>query len=574
MTVGRHATEDEIRELVVDRLGVVTEDEFLAARKIAAQLRLPLEDAIAERSRVPLRFILAQLADAWGVEFTQLRVPDVKPEALHCVNEAYAEANRVVPFDIVNGSLAVAMANPRDQRVIAELTQLSSKRVIPYFASTDSIERALLLYRGDLVELLKRAAAEDASASSTNDTPTELLTRVLEYAAVTGASDIHVEPYEHETLIRCRIDGVLREVFSAPPSAIGPFAARIKVLSGMRVDERRAPQDGRFDGAAGSLRFDLRVSSLPTQWGEKIVMRVLPKNRATLDLEGLGFSERDLDIVTRGIMQPFGLVLVTGPTGSGKSTTLYAMLARLSAARRSLVNISTIEDPVEYSMNRVTQVSVNSPAGVEFADGLRALLRQDPDVIMVGEIRDRETAEIAVRAALVGRLLISTLHTNDSTTAIARLIDMGVEPYLLASTLTLVVAQRLVRRICTSCRQSVSLEETLSREVLGRPDFAAALPALQQRGLVEGSGGKVENVRLFHGSGCSRCGGTGYSGRIGICELFEVGAEIRQMITKRADASEFRSTAIRLGMRTMFEDGLEKVVLGETTVEELVRATA
>jgi type II secretory ATPase GspE/PulE/Tfp pilus assembly ATPase PilB-like protein len=211
---------------------------------------------------------------------------------------------------------------------------------------------------------------------------------------------------------------------------------------------------------------------------------------------------------------------------------------------------------------------------MEFADGLRALLRQDPDVIMVGEIRDRETAEVAVRAALVGRLLISTLHTNDSTTAVPRLIDMGVEPYLLASTLTLVVAQRLVRRICTSCRQSVPLEESLSSEVLDRPDFVAALPALQQRGLVQGPGGKPENIRLFRGGGCSRCGGTGYSGRIGICELFDVDAEIRQMITKHADAAVFRSTAIRSGMRTMFEDGLEKVLLGETTIEELVRATA
>jgi len=574
MAAGLRVTEDEIRRLLVDQLGVITADEFAAARGIATRLRVPLEEAIAERGRVPLRFILEQLADAWGVKYTDLRVSDVKSEALRRVDEDYARANLLIPFDIIDDKLAVAMVDPRSKKLIAELERESNRRVVPYLASTESIERAHLLYRGDLLDLLKRAAEENVSATASDETsPTELLTRIFEYAAVTSASDIHIEPYEHETLIRCRIDGVLREVLSAPAAIIGPLAARIKALSGMRIDERRAPQDGRFDGTAGSIQFDLRVSSLPTHWGEKIVMRVLPKIRAMLDLEGLGFSERDLAIVRRNILRPFGMILVTGPTGCGKSTTLYAMLSRLGAERMNLVNISTIEDPVEHPLPRVTQVSVNTLAGVDFAGGLRSLLRQDPDIIMVGEIRDRETAEIAVRAALVGRLLISTLHTNDSTTAIPRLIDMGVEPYLLASTLTLVVAQRLVRRICTSCRQSVALEDTLSEAVLHRPEFTEALPALQKSGLVTTSGDKLENIRLFRGSGCARCGGTGYSGRIVICELFEVDAEIRQMISKHSNAALFRTTAIRQGMRTMFQDGLEKALLGETTIDELIRAT-
>lgn len=575
MAAGLHATEDELRALLVDQLGVITAEAFTAAQGIATRLRVPLEEALAERGRVPLRFILEQLADTWGVEFTELRVSDVKPDALRRVNGEYARSHHLIPFDVVGEKLAVAMVDPRNKRLIAELEHLSHRVVVPYLASPDSIDRALLLYRGDLLDLLKRATAENASAiASGESTPIELLTHILEYAAVTAASDVHIEPYEHETLIRFRVDGVLREVISAPPATIGPLAARIKALSGMRIDDRRSPQDGRFEGTAGSLRFDLRVSSLPTQWGEKIVMRVLPKSSATLDLEGLGFSERDLAIVSRNILRPFGMVLVTGPTGCGKSTTLYAVLARLAAERMSMVNISTIEDPVEHSMSRVTQVSVNPQAGIDFAGGLRALLRQDPDIIMVGEIRDRETAEIAVRAALVGRLLISTLHTNDSTTAIPRLIDIGVEPYLLASTLTLVVAQRLVRRICTSCRQSVAPDEALSAAVLRQPEFAASLPALQQRGLVTAAGQNTENLRLFRGAGCGRCGGTGYSGRIVICELFEIDAAIRQLISTRSDASLFRTTAIGHGMRTMFEDGLEKVLLGETTIEELVRVTA
>ncbi len=276
-------------------------------------------------------------------------------------SEDYARANLLIPFDITDDTLAVAMVDPRNKKLIAELERLSNRRVVPYLASTESIERAHLLYRGDLLDLLKRAAEENASATASDETsPTELLTRIFEYAAVTAASDIHIEPYEHETLIRCRIDGVLREVLSAPAATIGPLAARIKALSGMRIDERRSPQDGRFDGTAGAVQFDLRVSSLPTHWGEKIVMRVLPKTRAMLDLEGLGFSERDLAIVRRNILRPFGMILVTGPTGCGKSTTLYAMLSRLGAERMNLVNISTIEDPVEHPLPRVTQVSVNA----------------------------------------------------------------------------------------------------------------------------------------------------------------------------------------------------------------------
>jgi type IV pilus assembly protein PilB len=575
MAAGLRVTEDELRRLMVDRLEVISSEEFAAALGIATRLRVPLEEAIAERGRVPLRFILEQMADAWGVKFTDLRVSDVKPEALRRVQEDYARANLLIPFDITDDTLAVAMVDPRNAKLVAELERQSNRRVVPYLASLESIERAHLLYRGDLLDLLKRAAEENVSATASDETsPAELLTRIFEYAAVTGASDIHIEPYEYETLIRCRIDGVLREVLSAPAATIGPLAARIKALSGMRTDDRRSPQDGRFDGTAGSIQFDLRVSSLPTHWGEKIVMRVLPKTRAMLDLEGLGFSQRDLDIIRRNILRPFGMILVTGPTGSGKSTTLYAMLSRLGTDRMNLVNISTIEDPVEHPLPRVMQVSVNALAGIDFVSGLRALLRQDPDIIMVGEIRDRETAEIAVRAALVGRLLISTLHTNDSTTAIPRLIDMGVEPYLLASTLALVVAQRLVRRICTSCRQSVAIEDTLSEAVLRRPEFTEALPALQKSGLVATSDHELENVRLFRGSGCARCGGTGYRGRLVISELFEVGAEIRQMISRHSNAALFRTTAIGQGMRTMFQDGLEKALLGETTIDELIRATS
>jgi type II secretory ATPase GspE/PulE/Tfp pilus assembly ATPase PilB-like protein len=352
-----------------------------------------------------------------------------------------------------------------------------------------------------------------------------------------------------------------------------PLAVRVKALSGMRVDDRRSPQDGRFDGDLGTFKIDLRVSTLPTHWGEKIVMRVLSKERMTIDLEALGFAKDDYALVLRNITRPHGMVLVTGPTGSGKSTTLYAMLARLSA-ERNLVNISTVEDPVEQPLARISQVAVNPAAGIDFASGLRSLLRQDPDVIMVGEIRDRDTAEIAVRAALVGRLLLSTLHTNDATSAVPRLIDMGIEPFLLASTLSMIVAQRLVRLICVGCRESIDVSPDVVAMLSRQADFSTSLQALRAQGMLGNATDDLRGVRMFRGNGCRQCGGSGYRGRIGLFELLVVDDDIRKMILDRRDAASMRATAIQRGMKPMFQDGLAKLLLGQTTADELVRVTA
>ena len=300
-------------------------------------------------------------------------------------------------------------------------------------------------------------------------------------------------------------------------------------------------------------------------------MRVLSRDGTLLDLEDLGLSATGYSVVLRNILRPYGMVLVTGPTGSGKTTTLYAVLVRVGAERRNVVNISTIEDPVEYTIPRVTQIPVSAATGVEFATGLRALLRQDPDIIMVGEIRDRETADIAVRAALVGRLLISTLHTNDATGAVPRLLDMGVEPFLLASTLALVVAQRLVRRICLSCRESVAPDETVLRAVRARPDFEQTVTVLRAEGVLRAADDPLAGVRFFRGAGCAQCDGSGFRGRLGVFEVFEVDERGRAMIMDRRDGASFRQTAIATGMKTMAQDGLAKVLLGETTIDEVLR---
>ena len=573
MSTDLSVTEDELREVVVDRLKLVTPQDFQIARSMAARLRVPLEYALVQRGHVPLKALLRHLAAQWGVRFIDLKATDVKPEALRRIPEDDARSHMVIAFDLNGEELSVAMADPRDQGTLEELSRLTGLRISPFLASSDSIKRAQLLYRGDLLELLKHAAATGAPVSAgavTAATARDLLTRLLEYAVVTGTSDVHIEPYENETLVRCRIDGALVDVLSAPASMIRSLAIRVKVISGLRIDEHHVPQDGRFSEDLGTFKLDLRASILPTMWGEKIVLRVLAYVPMALDLESLGLTDAVHRIVIRNITRPLGMILVTGPIGSGKSTTLYAILARLESDRLNLVNISTIEDPVEHILPRVTQVTVNPSAGIDFAGGLRALLRQDPDIIMVGEIRDRETAEVATRAALVGRLLLSTLHTNDAPAAIPRLLDMGIEPFILASTMTLVLAQRLVRRVCPSCREETADASEL--DVLRkRKDFSELVRVLRQDGILGNADDDLAGVRPFRGRGCGQCNGSGYRGRIGIFEALEIGDEIRQMIIERRDAAAIRALAIRLGMRTMLQDGMAKVFRGETTPDEVLR---
>ncbi len=577
---GTWVSEQELRDLLVTRLELIDEDEFAQARTMAARLRIPLERALADRSRVPFGFLLEQLAHLWEIGFIDLKVGDVQPDALRLIPEDYARAHLLIPFQWGNQELKVAMANPRDDAALAEIGRwMAGYRITPYLAPEAAIRRAQLLYRGNIREMLERSAAETAvlvtqsqpATAAADRSAVGLFTRILEYAVVARASDIHIEPYELQTLVRYRIDGVLHEALSLAPAAHLPLITRIKFLSGMRIDERRVPQDGRLEPDLSGFKMDLRVSSVPTQWGEKIVLRVLSKETVYVDLEGLGLTGSDYETLLAGLFRPYGMVLVTGPTGSGKSTTLYAMLTRLGLERHGALNISTIEDPIEYLMPRVNQIPVNPAAGLDFASGLRALLRQDPDVIMVGEIRDRETAEIGVRAALVGRLLLSTLHTNDAPGAVPRLLDMGVEPFLLASTLVLVLAQRLVRRICVNCRESLAVDKRTLGVLQGRADFDHLMSVLRDQGMLSKADQPLDGIRIFEGKGCHQCNGSGYRGRLGVFEVLPIDDGIREMITSGRDGRAIRLAAIAAGMKTMFEDGLAKVFLGETTLEEVFR---
>jgi type IV pilus assembly protein PilB len=566
-------SDEEVRELLVTKLEVLSEEEFESARTVARRLRETVGRILVDQGRIPHGFLLEHLAQAWGVPYIDLKVNEVKTEALRTISEEVARTHALVPFDLQDGQLAVAMIDPRDRKTIQEVERIAARKVVPYLAAAPAIQRAQLLYRGDVRQMLKRAVTDGMAQNfgGKGNAPPELLNRILEYAAVAQASDVHIEPYELEGLVRYRIDGVLHEVLHLPPEAIAPLVAHIKVVAKMRMEERRMPQDGRFETDVTGLKFDLRISTLPTNWGEKTVIRVLPKETRSFDLEDLGLTSADYQTVLHNILRPYGMILITGPTGAGKSTTLYAMLTRLGAERKYVVNISTVEDPVECTLPRTNQTAINIPAGVTFPVALRALLRQDPDIMMVGEIRDRETAEIAVSAPLLGRLLFSTLHTNDATGAIPRLIDMGVEPFVLASTLALVVSQRLVRKICSNCRESALPDAPTLAALKAHPDFEANVRALQMQGALGKGNEPLAGIRVFKGNGCGYCHGTGFRGRVGVFELIETSDDLRKMIMERKDAAAVRAAAVGCGMKTLFQDGLTKAFLGQTTVEEVFR---
>lgn len=382
-----------------------------------------------------------------------------------------------------------------------------------------------------------------------------LIDALIEYAYRSRASDVHIQPFEDEIKVRLRIDGILHDIFVLPKKIQSEIITRIKVLANLRTDEHQAAQDGRFRVSIKKpeINFDIRVSIIPTYYGENSILRILAEQAQISNLKGLGFKPKDLTKLEQAIKKPYGMILATGPTGCGKTTTLYTILKTLNSRD---VSIITIEDPIEYSIEGISQIQANIKTGLTFATGLRSILRQDPNILMVGEIRDQETAGIAVNAALTGHLLLSTLHTNDAATALPRLIDLGIQPFLIASTVNAVVAQRLVRMICQNCRVEKTLSETEAKSL------AETLPIATKGRLY---------IKFSVGKGCKKCFQSGYHGRIGIQEVLEINDKIRLMIMKRANASEIQAAAVKMGMTTMFEDGFQKALKGITTLEEILR---
>ncbi len=554
-------------EDVLFKQGLLTANQLSSIKLEAINSGQSAEQIIESHQLVPPAKMAAARSQLLGVPFINLEGKAISPEVLNYIPEAVARRYRLVPFDRKADKLFVAMADPLDLQVIQFIEKKSGLFVKPYLAVPEDILKAVSdQYSQNLTSEVTSALKEVNSMQAPHqETPEEkaevlkeapvanIITQLLEYAVKSHASDIHIEPLEDKTRVRYRIDGILHEKVILPRGVHEAVISRIKILSNLKIEEKRLPQDGRFSYTSGKSVFDLRVSTVPTIYGEKVVMRLLPKSTVAPTLQELGLRGVALKNLEFQITRPHGIILICGPTGSGKTTTLYSILTKLSTTK---VNLVTIEDPVEYQIPGANQVQANPQIGLTFAQALRSFLRQDPNVILVGEIRDAETADLAIQAALTGHEVFSTLHTNTASGALPRLLDMGMEPFLLASSINAVVGQRILRKVCQTCKAPFTPPPEVAdniRKVLGN-----LVPANKP-------------ITLYKGVGCASCGHVGYSGRIGIFEALIVTPKIMKMILERTSAQEIETEAISEGMITLKQDGYLKALEGVTTLEEVLR---
>jgi type IV pilus assembly protein PilB len=540
--------------------GLISPEQLAEAQQLQRDLGKSLGRVLIDKNYVTERDLVRALAEQIGMPFVDLGEHKIDARAVTTVSEKLAKRYTLMPIGFEDGKLVVAMSDPANVFALDDIRTVTGLEVKSVVATREDILDALRRYNSMAEEI--EAIGEDL-AGGMDDTSLDELKAVTEEAPIVkfvnllisqavndGASDIHIEPTERDLRVRYRIDGVLHEVMRSPKSIQAGVTSRLKIMAEVDIAERRIPQDGRISLAVGGKAIDLRFSTLPTLYGEKVVMRILDKTSVLLELKDLGFLEGNEKRYEEAYLKPYGMILVTGPTGSGKSTTLYATL---NVVHKEGVNIITTEDPVEYRLPGINQVQVNKKVGLTFANALRSILRQDPDIVLVGEMRDRETAQIGIEAALTGHLVLSTLHTNDAPSALTRLTEMGVEPFLVASATDCVLAQRLARRVCSKC---VVMErpEPVVLKVAGFPDD-----------IVE------ERPEIPRAMGCSACSNTGYKGRLAIHEVMTVTEEIERLCVARASSDEVRKVAIEQGMTTLRQDGLAKVLLGRTTIEEISR---
>ncbi|MEI6288056.1 MAG: ATPase, T2SS/T4P/T4SS family [bacterium] len=566
-------------------------EQILLQNKITDEAKLKEYNESAKKVGSTLEFFLLNqkiitadllyetAAKFYNLPFIDLKDKVIRPDVLSIIPEVTAQAHQTVAFDQKDKELFIATLNISNLELFDFLKRKTGFELKLNLASPDSIDEAIKQYHKglsiELEKINKDNTAENADKPQklkdlAQDLPiVKIVDTMLEYAIFEKASDIHIEPEEKDVAIRYRIDGILRSVMTLPKNTHAGVVARLKILSNLKLDEHRLPQDGRFKIDRENTQVAFRVSILPTFDGEKIVLRLLPDQDQGLTLEQLGFQPQILEMVKKNIGKPNGMILVTGPTGSGKTTTLYTMLHILN---RPEVNISTVEDPIEYRMPGVNQSQVQPKIGFTFASGLRALLRQDPNIIMVGEIRDQETAEISINAAMTGHLVLSTLHTNDAITAIPRLTDMQVPTFLISSTLNIIIAQRLVRKICKNCIESYQLDENSIKELERQFNLAEVSKSLTEKGLLV-AGQDIKTVLFYRGKGCHQCGDSGYKGRLGIYEAFENNNKISELIIKKASREELEKIVLEQGMITMAIDGFIKAKNGITSIEEVLRVT-
>ncbi len=555
-------TDEKIYQ-IISKYGLIKPDVLDTALKAAQDKKIDFIGFLIDQELIKAQEIGQLIANNLHVKYVNLAKENIKPEILTQLPEIVARKQKMLIFKRDAEGTHVAMSDPFDYPMVKALEKKLGDKVIPYYSTEHELENGLRFYKKSIqteyVSNIQKNAMKAQGASREDVSVIRLVDDIINYGFMNHASDIHIEPTEKEIVIRFRIDGLLYDIMNLPKNILDMIVTRIKILAKLRTDETRAAQDGKIVTEVEGSKLDIRVSILPIVHGEKVVMRLLSSQGKFFTLEELGMNEKDLAIVNEAVNKPYGMILSTGPTGSGKTTTLYALVKILN---KRDINICTIEDPVEYSLDGVNQVQVNPATNLTFAAGLRSLLRQDPDIIMVGEIRDNETAGIAVNSAMTGHLVLSTLHTNDAATSLPRLLDMDIQPFLVASTVNVIIGQRLVRKICMKCIYSYMLSEQEIADIKKEINIDKFVNTTQ-----------VKEVRLYRGKGCDSCNHTGYTGRLGIFEVLKIEENIRELIVARADSDQITKLAIANGMVTMLEDGFMKAFSGKTTIEEIFRVT-
>jgi len=572
--------------------GLVNKKQLESAEKEAEEKGEKMEDILVKSGEIKEDELTKLKAYILGIPFVNLEEEKIPPEILSIIPEPIARKQNIVAFRKSGRNLEVAMLDPDDLQTVEFIKKKANLKILPRLTSTESIKNVIRQYQkslqaefGEMIGQETPSLTSSVSISEARQTENEpqkeelekaaqdlpiikIVDTLIKHAILQKASDIHVEPMEKELIIRYRIDGILHETMTLPKQIAPSVIARIKVLSSLKLDEHRLPQDGRFKIETEDYKISFRVSILPVYDGEKVVMRLLPENSKGFTLEGLGFWGRNLEIIHHAIKKPTGLILVTGPTGCGKTTTLYTIMDIINTPE---VNISTIEDPIEYRMPRTNQTQVSAKIGLTFANGLRSLLRQDPDILMVGEIRDGETAALAINASLTGHLVLSTLHTNSAAGSLPRLIDMDIEPFLISSTINCIEAQRLVRKLLPDSSEKYKLTEQEIKELEDQIDRKRVLEELRKEKIISADD-EFEDITFFHPKPTPDFP-DGYSDRIGIHEVLEISETIKDLIVKRADSDAIEKQARKEGMLTMSEDGFIKAARGLTSIEEVLRVT-
>ncbi len=550
--------------------------QLAQSQETAEKTHKTLEEVLISEALVEENELYQKAASVLDVPMVSLKGKEIKKEILNLIPGPVAGTHQVVAFEKDKDQLKLAMTDPTDIQTIEFLRRKTGLEPLVYITTPSDLKDAIRRYHAELKDefsVVKQDTSEERAQGDLKKAAEELpiiniVNSILEHAVYENASDIHIEPEEKEVAIRYRIDGILKAVMTLPKNVQNGITARIKILSNLKLDEHMIPQDGRFKIQIQEEKLAFRVSILPVYDGEKIVMRLLHEGAKSLTLDELGFLDSAKKKLESAIKKPHGMILVTGPTGSGKTTTLYSVLGILNQPG---VNISTVEDPIEYRVNGVNQSQINPKVGFTFASGLRSLLRQDPNIIMVGEIRDQETADISINAAMTGHLVLSTLHTNDAPTTLPRLIDMGIPPFLVAYTVNIIIAQRLVRKICTYCKKEFVLEGAALDELAKMFDIEKLSGLFKEN--IKDFDTKANSLSFYQGAGCVRCGQTGYKGRMGIYEVMEIDDGLAKKINERAPADEIKKYARENGMATMLEDGIVKAKIGITSINEILRVT-